>query len=323
MLFEPKGVSIEFVRKFLADNQELLETLRTTADVCEKVIKPATAEKGPYMTLLQDQVDDNGKPFTGVANVFVAHAWLFNLGETADVLEQFACENPGAYFWYDLFCHDQNIADPLPADWWSNTLNASIKVIGTVLLVLSPWNGPIPLTRVWCLWEIMCALQDDTVKFVVKLPRTQREALKLGVLERAKSILQALADIQAEKAEATKPSDKDLIFQSIEQTIGFDQVNIQVKNRLRAWYIRTLQEIGDKEAENVSEVSAKFFYNSGLALKQLGLYHEAMKFYEQALEMYIKTVGPRHSKTGNVFEITQLFAVKYFYLHALGTTTWE
>ena len=32
------------------------------------------------------------------------------------------------------------------------TLNESIQIPGRMLCMLHPWDAPVPLTRVWCLW---------------------------------------------------------------------------------------------------------------------------------------------------------------------------
>ena len=56
---------------------------------------------------------------------------------------------------FDLFVNNQNIAAELPHTWWSTTFRDSIKHIGCVLLVMAPWSNPIPLTRAWCLYEVL------------------------------------------------------------------------------------------------------------------------------------------------------------------------
>ena len=67
---------------------------------------------------------------------------------------------------------------------------------------------PIPIKRAWCLWEIMCALVNQGVNFVVRLPASQRQLLTQGLMDDSRSIIQALSDVQAEKATAFKDSDK-------------------------------------------------------------------------------------------------------------------
>ena len=84
-------------------------------------------------------------------------------------MEQHAKEHPGAYFWFDLYINNQHGTESVPQEWWSTTFKQSIKSIGSVLLVMSPWNNPTPLTRAWCLWEIMCALDQPDVTLVAKV----------------------------------------------------------------------------------------------------------------------------------------------------------
>ena len=148
----PRGISIEFVRKFIADHHQHIKDFAafTTTDVCEKIVKPETlAEQCAYIDLFSDQRDGNGKPFIAKATVFVSHAWKYKFSDPVDVMEQHAKDNPDAYFWFDLFINKQHGTASVPQEWWSTTFKDSIKSIGSVLLVMSPWNNPIPVTRAW------------------------------------------------------------------------------------------------------------------------------------------------------------------------------
>ena len=53
------------------------------------------------------------------------------------------------------------------------------------MLVLSPWDDPIPLTRAWCLYEIYSTMITPGVKFDVVLPDAERAALKAAVMAHA------------------------------------------------------------------------------------------------------------------------------------------
>ena len=86
----PLGVSIEFIRKYIADNNINVATL-TTTDVCNTILKPQTLDrKSAYIELVKGQKDGNGKPYVGPATVFVSHAWKYKFGEPVDVMEQHA-----------------------------------------------------------------------------------------------------------------------------------------------------------------------------------------------------------------------------------------
>ena len=45
-----------------------------------------------------------------------------------------------------------------PQDFWTTTFKDQVAVIGHTLLILHPWDKPIPLTRAWCVWEMYCTL---------------------------------------------------------------------------------------------------------------------------------------------------------------------
>ena len=65
------------------------------------------------------------------------------------VLEQHVEKDLDAYFWFDLFTNNHNKVANKDFQWFSDTFRDSIRVIGHVLLVMSPWNNPLPISRAW------------------------------------------------------------------------------------------------------------------------------------------------------------------------------
>ena len=130
-------------------------------------------------------------------------------------MEQYAEDHPDAYFWFDLFTNNQNEVANKDFDWFCSTFRNGIVNIGQVLLVLSPWDDPKPIKRCWCLFEIFNSLEESEVKFSINLPRAEVAELKSGIIKDAGCVIQALSDIQAEKAEAKSELDKEMIFDVI------------------------------------------------------------------------------------------------------------
>ena len=60
-------------------------------------------------------------------------------------------------------------------DYFYTTFKEGIQAIGHTLLVLSPWSAPLPLRRSWCLWEILCTIQDAGVRFSVQLSEAEEK----------------------------------------------------------------------------------------------------------------------------------------------------
>ena len=128
----------------------------TTTDACQVYAVPQTqTTQSAVIDLYRDKIDPSGSPYFAPANVFVSHAWKYLITDVLSVMEQYEQSHPGTCFWFDLFVNNQNIASTLPVEWWSTTFRESIKSIGTVLLVMSPWDNSFPITLAWCNWEIL------------------------------------------------------------------------------------------------------------------------------------------------------------------------
>lgn len=128
--------------------------------------------------------EESGAPLVFSATVVVSHAWRYALyAVVVDVMEQYASKNPDAYFWFDLFTNNQNELASKDLDWFCSTFRDRIVDIGQVLLVLSPWNDPMPIKRAWCLFEIYNALEASGVKTSINLPLSEVTEVRLGVIK--------------------------------------------------------------------------------------------------------------------------------------------
>ena len=156
------------IRKFLKDPPKIEEQHLTTSEINSMFIKPETKGIGyPFITQYINQCDAlTGKPLVQPATVFISHAWRYSFYDVVvEVMEQHACEHPDAYFWFDLFTNITRMRWPL------RTLNGSKQHSDKVF---SPWNGPKPIQRAWCLYEIFTALKDSKITLHIKLPSTRR-----------------------------------------------------------------------------------------------------------------------------------------------------
>ena len=68
-------------------------------------------------------------------------------------------------------CHQESIFEVL------SIVKESIRDIGSVLLVMTPLDDPIPLWRVWCLFEKYSAI-DVQADMHIAFPFFQREAFR-------------------------------------------------------------------------------------------------------------------------------------------------
>ena len=107
-------------------------------------------------------------PNVKTANVFVSSAWKHQFLNVVDAHRmRFGSDESKVYLEFDLFSNNQHGVDPSPPlEWWCETFRSAIRDLGHAVMIIGPWNNPIPLTRVWCLWEVYCAHIRNT-KFEV------------------------------------------------------------------------------------------------------------------------------------------------------------
>eukprot|EP00605_Chrysophyceae_sp_TOSAG23-4_P000662 GSChrysophyteH1.ASY1.ANO1.744.1 assembled CDS len=227
--FPTVGVKLSVFLKFIEDNggrdafvkKPFVKEPLTTTDVCNKFLKPITSEKEQsYCEYLQEQKS----PDVGEASVFISHAWKYTFVEVVDALEHHFSNEPDIFIWFDLFSNNQHKAISFPFEWWRDTFLNAIGKLGRVVMVLSPWNNPIPFTRAWCLWEIYCAVTTGS-KFEVAITPNQYTAFVKGITRRPEKFYQMLADINVEKSEAWSATDKERIFNAVKSSVGFAELN--------------------------------------------------------------------------------------------------
>ncbi|EGD78776.1 TPR repeat containing protein [Salpingoeca rosetta] len=314
------GVSVEAIKAFLADlKSEFPDTYTemTTEDACKQLVVPRTQQDNcAYVDLLRKQ---SSHEHVGKATVFVSHAWRYKIADVLNVLLEFAEEqarkedSQPVFFWFDLFMNNQNanVTANLPQEWWSTTFKESIANIGRVLLVLMPWRDPVPLTRAWCLWEIFCGISNEGTELNIRLPNSEEKALEEAIRGDYEAVTNMLVRVQAERAEAFNPRDKDMIFEAIRDGVGFAALNQAVKDQLRAWCLEkavAAVEVMQARGEDKTKAFAHLCHVVGLVLNTFGEHDQAIAYFQKALQIRLRTEGEKgenvaalYSNLGNVY----------------------
>ncbi|EGD83401.1 mbre TPR repeat protein [Salpingoeca rosetta] len=308
------GVSVEAIKAFLADlKSEFPDTYTdmTTEDACKQLVVPRTQQDNcAYVDLLRKQ---SSHEHVGKATVFVSHAWRYKIAEVLNVLLEFAEEqrvrkedSQPVFFWFDLFMNNQNanVTANLPQEWWSTTFKESIANIGRVLLVLMPWRDPVPLTRAWCLWEIFCGISNEGTEVNIRLPNSEEKALEEAIQGEYEAVTDTLVRVQAQRAEAFNPRDKDMIFEAIQEGVGFAALNQAVKDQLRAWCLEkavAAVEVMQARGEDKTEAFARVCHQVGLVLSEFGGHDRAIASYNAALSILLRTEGEEGKNVAGLY----------------------
>ena len=156
LTFPKNGVRISFLDEFVekcAGRQAL--KAKTTTDICEDFVKLFTKE---HQLSYCEMMNTNGNSNVGVATVFISHAWKYEFLDVVDALKDHVHHNHEIIIWFDLFSNNQHKAVSLPFSWWANTFKSAIGDFKHTVIILAPWNNPIPLQRGWCLFEVYCTI---------------------------------------------------------------------------------------------------------------------------------------------------------------------
>eukprot|EP00053_Salpingoeca_punica_P009270 m.82960 g.82960 ORF g.82960 m.82960 type:complete len:263 (+) comp14947_c0_seq3:118-906(+) len=220
------GVSTAFLRRFVEQHGISAET--TTAEVVEKFVKPQTAAKQCSLVqqLQQGQAAgaaEEDASMVGPATVYVSHAWTSSFADAVQVMLEHAEKSKDkkkkkqVFFWIDAFCVNQHTPHaPTTAEWFRDGLQQRMEAMGEVLVVLTPHKNPVPLRRLWCLWEMHSALQlkSRRVKLSVSLPADQRLPAVASATAESSPLIETMMRVDLARAAASDKSDEAAILEA-------------------------------------------------------------------------------------------------------------
>ncbi len=176
----------------------------TSAFLVANVIQPMTEVfAGPLFARIP-------KEYIGRPDLFVSHAWSNPLvgnafAELEALRRPYVKRGTTEYVWLDVVCYNQHRAESVAAD-----MKAIVASIGRVGI---PMVNSVPFSRLWCLWELLCA---HVAEAEVHVYEATGSVYDLGYLARCfhdefKSV---------ERAATTLSSDRDQILSAMVSTFG-------------------------------------------------------------------------------------------------------
>ncbi|CAK4692052.1 hypothetical protein AeMF1_017039 [Aphanomyces euteiches] len=243
----PLGLTVGFFKRFvdIHGGRGAFEGL-TTVDVCTRFLMPYTAATKLSLVEHVHQQPD-GHLYAKPATWFVSHAWSYLYLDVVDALDDFFQENDmddSVAVWFCTFCNNQHeiVNKTYDFDHWFGIFRSSLRSVGNVVMVMSPWNNPMTLTRTWCVFEVYTSIVENA-RFEIAMGRSQKEAF-LQDIQDERAFTHMLSAIQSEKSQTTIPSDRDNIFKLIHDEDGFSKLDRMVFD-LQEERLKTLAERSD------------------------------------------------------------------------------
>jgi tetratricopeptide (TPR) repeat protein len=270
--FPNLGITLDGMDCFLATHGAAIGEDATTSDVCHTVLKVLTTPRGwiceatvtdpqkgwyrhryvhaesgaayecapagtcSYLQLMQRAPETAA--FVGAPTVFLSHAWSYKFRDVIGALRSYVAGLPAGapnpFFWFDCLSIDEHATQTLPQEWWSTTFQDAIRGIGRTLMVLAPWNDPVPLRRAWCLWELF-STHAVGAHFDVCLGPAERRAFEEALLEDSGVVFGAFAHIDVKNAEAGSAADQAMILGAVDRAGGCTVFNGLAFEQMRKW----------------------------------------------------------------------------------------
>jgi len=234
---------------------------KSTTEVCEEYLKPMTTVIGKsYCDILVFQITSTNseQPDTTVAKatVFISHAWNSNFLEVLDAFRNHltATDQSDAVIWFDLFSNNQHQTSVHPFEWWCDTFQSAIRDFGHVILVLTPWQDPVPLSRAWCLWEIYSSVVMQA-KLDIAFTASQQTDFIHALTNDFDSINAMIARINIKNSKASKEEDRIRILEAVECSEGgFMAVNQKVFQQLwKSLTVIATEELSRRDRYDIND----------------------------------------------------------------------
>jgi hypothetical protein len=176
----------------------------TSAFLVPNVIRPMTKLlAAPLFARVPDE-------YRGHPDLFVSHAWNNPLvgnafAELEALVSPYAGRGTTKYAWLDVVCYNQHRVEAIAVD-----MKAIVASIGRVGI---PMINSVPFSRLWCLWELLCAHVSQAQVVVYE---ANGSVYDLGYL--ARCFQEEFQSV--ERAATTLPSDREQILNAMVSTFG-------------------------------------------------------------------------------------------------------
>jgi len=249
------GISVHYLStKFMQEVKDAADYDRHSSihDIEEKVIRAKGTEivcqvdmriGASYVHCLSGE-DDVGK-----SNIMLSYAWEYEIGDIIDTLVEY-CDDEKldpkrTYIWLCCLSINQHRAQEMRASGtavdfgkYVVIFQAMLTSIGHLVPMMTPWDKPTYLTRVWCIFEMYCASLNGCSISLVMSSRERKRFVKAMKLGDVGDFFTSLAHVDIRNAEAKVEADKDIIFNLIEDGPGFDKVNSVAIDAISRYLVR-------------------------------------------------------------------------------------
>lgn len=278
----------------------------------ETVTSPRDGRKGAaYVHCLE------GEDNVGEASFMLSYSWGYKIGDIIETLTSHCKANKlnpkRTYVWLCCLCINQHrvveqtknkqakgsgMLSVAAVDFYTE-FRERVTGIGQLLAMMAPWNDPLYLKRIWCIFEIYTASQHG-LEISIAMPGREKQKMEqdlVGENGKLDALYEALSNTRVEKAGATCKEDRDTILGMVKQQPGFTVLNNKVNELLRRW----VRGVIDEAVEFRAKAYAHYCNEVGILLRRNGEYDKAYELHQKDLDIQLSTSGKDHPDTATAY----------------------
>ena len=203
-------------------------------------------KKVMYADFVAAESDSTGRRKVGKATVFVSHVWKMAAKDFFEVCLYEMAEDD--YAWIDLYLHNQyqgaisDIGDE-NSEYWISKFGELIGGIKKVIAIVTDWQAPVMLTRIWCLFELNAAIETGAeLRFVSTA--AERQSLSLNLNKKFQQLDRLVSNIEVRDCDAKRPheiQDKSIFLKKLHGIE--DEVNEKLRHRMQGWLCEASKDV--------------------------------------------------------------------------------
>mmetsp|Transcript_20984 Transcript_20984/g.41142 ORF Transcript_20984/g.41142 Transcript_20984/m.41142 type:complete len:769 (+) Transcript_20984:449-2755(+) len=292
----------------------------TMEDVCQFVVLPAMRERrgGVYAKeVLENGQAVLGEPFEG-AYLAVPRATKFATLLSALRYHYAACHKEKTFIWLDILCANQVRASENDygeagcneeAAMTKELLRRTKVALGKFrdrLLFFKSWLDPVPLSRSWCIFEVLAGMESKKPFHIVTV--AEEEDRFAAALQHnpqmVVSIAQTWYDVMSSRCRNIH--DRSVLEEALDQGYGnLKAANTTFNACIRQWLAESALKAVDTKRSGLEPGSAiawfgALLHRAGQLLFAAEDFAQARAFYQEALDVLRKELGSRNARVARL-----------------------
>ena len=236
--FPKEGIRFSYIlNNFVQPHRDKLKGM-TTREVCQQIIMPTTSLDRTSFCHMLVRKNLGYDWVSSTPSVFISHAHSYPFLDVISALQYHLRNELDTVIWFDLFSINQHLTTDWSFEWLSTTFKSAIGQFGRIIMIMKPWNNPLPFTRAWCVFEAYCSAVTNA-KFEIALSENDEKQFLKDVVARdtQNQINDMLLQIRSENSLCFSETDKERIFDVIRKEVGFAKLDSMVFECYRSWVI--------------------------------------------------------------------------------------